>query len=75
MLFYKKETLYLSGTYWNFNVYKIQNGASPFRSILLRKKSFINKISDYSDLYSFGYLVEKIVIIDKLYLKDFDYNE
>lgn len=38
------------------------------------KKIFINKISDYSDLYSFGYLVEK-VIIDKLYLKDFDYNE
>ena len=59
MLFYKKETLYLSGTYWNFNVYKIQNGASPFRSILLRKKTFINKISDYSDLYSFGYLVKK----------------
>ena len=23
------------------------------------KKNFINKISDYSDLYSFGYLVEK----------------
>lgn len=59
MLFYKKETLYLSGIYWNFNVYKIQNGARPFRSILLRKKSFINKISDYSDLYSFGYLVKK----------------
>lgn len=60
MLFYKKETLYLSGTYWNFNVYKIQkNGSRPFRSILLRKKIFINKISDYSDLYSFGYLVEK----------------
>ena len=52
MLFYKKETLYLSGTYWNFHVYKILNGASPFRSILLRKKNFINKISDYSDLYS-----------------------
>ena len=75
MLFYKKETLYLSGTYWNFNVYKIQNGVRPFRSILLRKKIFINKISDYSDLYSFGYLVEKVVIIDKLYLKDFNYNE
>lgn len=59
MLFYKKETLYLSGTCWNFNVYKIQNGARPFRSILLRKKIFINKISDYSDLYSFGYLVKK----------------
>lgn len=38
-------------------------------------KNFINKISDYSDLYSFGYLVKKVVIIDKLYLKDFDYNE
>ena len=60
MLFYKKETLYLSGIYWNFNVYKIQkNGSRPFRSILLRKKIFINKISDYPDLYSFGYLVKK----------------
>ena len=60
MLFYKKETLYLSGIYWNFNVYKIQkNESRPFRSILLRKKIFINKISDYSNLYSFGYLVEK----------------
>ena len=59
MLFYKKETLYLSGTYWNFNVYKIQNEAKPLRSILLRKKNFINKISNYFDLYSFGYLVEK----------------
>lgn len=38
MLFYKKETLHLSSIYWNFNVYKIQNGVSPFRNILLRKK-------------------------------------
>lgn len=61
MLFYKKELLYLLGNCWNIRIYDMEDGKFiRLRGFSSSKILFLGKMSNYSNIYSLGYLSKKI---------------